>query len=41
MPGILIRFRRMYKEKVRKRLNDIVYKYYKLKLIEYYSNRIC
>jgi len=41
MPGIFIRIRRMRKEKARKRLNDIVYKYYKLKLIEYYSNRIC
>lgn len=41
MPGIFIRIRRIHKEKVRKRLNDFVYKYYKLKLIEYYNNRIC
>jgi len=41
MPGMFIRIRRMHKEKVRKRLNDIVYKYYKLKLIEYYKNIIC
>ncbi len=41
MPGIFIRIRRIHKEKIRKKLNDIVYKYYKLKLIEYCNNSIC
>lgn len=40
MPGIFIRFHRFRKEKVKKRLNDIVHKYYKLKLIEYCKNSI-